>query len=63
MTKQPNCPYCKSEKFAIVSHSLQKVKNQKTKEDCDLVINLLCCDSCMAVICQFDRTKAELKPI
>ena len=64
MNVQPNCPRCKHEKFAIISHhSLGIVKNLETKEDCYQLIDLLCCDNCGAVICQVDKAKTKLKPI
>jgi len=62
MNKQPNCPYCKSEKFAIVTHTFGIVKNDK-KEDCYLETELLCCDECKAVICQYDKSLNNRKVI
>jgi hypothetical protein len=63
MTVQPNCPRCGHEKFAIIEHVLYSFQNQKDKQNYYRIIELLCCDSCGAVICQYDKSIADEKVI
>jgi hypothetical protein len=54
MTNQPNCPRCKHEKFAVVRHTLYSYKDPNDGQNYYRQIDLLCCDDCGAVICQYD---------
>ena len=55
MNVQANCPRCKHEKFAVIEHVLYNFRNANDgNREYSRIINLLCCDSCGAVICQFD---------
>jgi transcription elongation factor Elf1 len=64
MTKQPNCPRCGHEKFVVSTYTLYSYKDPDDGNDCYRQADLLCCDSCGAVIAQYiqDPNK-EPKPI
>jgi transcription elongation factor Elf1 len=63
MAQQPNCPWCKHEKFVVSTYTLHTYTNPNDKNDYYLQTELLCCESCGAVICQYDREKSQRKLI